>query len=180
MVLLFLISNIVAQENKTENWIELIDYDTKKFDKRAKIKMKSQDSVNGVEVETIWYKKKRNIYKIKIIYSLQDNLKIESSYYFNNDLLIKNKTYGVVPIIYKGRKEKEDPCCVISKIVFYFKSKNEAIKKHKEFNLKYSNEYDLKLKEFQKVHFTFKKYNAVESEKEYIRISNLINGLRIY
>lgn len=182
LILLFLMSNIVAQEKKSNNWIESIDYDTEKYDKKAKEKMYHIDttSFKKTKLETFWFKKKKNIYKIKQIYDFGYNLKIEYVYYYKNDLLIKYTTFGLVPLIFKKEKKKEDPFCRIDKQVFYFKSKNQGIKKSKELNLNLTSEYEFKLKEFQKIDFKMEVFDTEKSEQEYNRISNLINGLRIY
>ncbi|MEO9572199.1 MAG: hypothetical protein ABJH82_00480 [Polaribacter sp.] len=175
-------SNIVAQENKTNNWIQSINDDTEKYDKKAKKEMSSVDTTSFKEtkLETFWFKKKKSIYKIKQVYDFGNNLKIEYVYYYKNDLLIKNTIFGLVPKLHKKEKKKEGSCCFINKEVYYFKSKNQGIKKSKKFDLNFISEYELKLKEFQNIHFKMKVFNAEKSEQEYNRISNLINGLRIY
>lgn len=181
ILLVFLVVlKINAQIPANENWLNLIEDKVKKYDKKTRLKMLSKDSINGIEIVTTWYKKKNDIHKIKNRLNVNYGYSIEYTYYFKNDLLIKNTTFSFVPLITKKEKEENDPCCIISEETLYFKNKEQVIRKYKKINLKTIDEYAERLRKISKLHPSIEIYNSKESKEEYKRVNNIVKGLIIY
>ena len=178
LMLLFIITSVpkvAAQQEELAPWILNLDKEIENFNERTKIKKEVVDTVNNVKTKTVWYKKKKKISKIKILFYYLEAHPAEFTYYLKNETLLKYTISGVLP---KTQKEKKE--FYIFDDITYFKNKEKAFKQSKNKRLKDVNAFYASYVELLKLTYTIKEFEANESKKEYDRVYHLIGGLRIY
>lgn len=172
------VCKIVAQQEELDSWVLNLEEEIKNYEKRAKVKTKNLDTLSPLKIKTVWYKKKKKISKIKILYYFLNKHPAEYTYYFKNDYLIKHTISGVLPK--PTNSEKKNSRFYIFDDSIYFKNKEKVIKKIKRQVIKDENAFYASYVELLKLNYNVKKLDAIESKNEYERVYKLVGGLRIY
>lgn len=103
------INKLIAEYNKNKPTKKLKTL--KENDNEYLIGIYSKDSVASIQ-------------KIVIELNIENTYNINQEFYLLNDSVIIEKTRGLMPLIYKGKKKDSNPCCeVFEKHIYYKNSK---------------------------------------------------------
>ena len=100
--------------------------------------------------------------------------KFDIFFYLDKDRLIKVELKGVSPLLYKRKKEENEPCCEIFHQIYLFKTEEIAVRKTKR--IKINSLYDFSIDKLKTVDFI--KEDSENFQEEYKRFSSMVEELK--
>lgn len=111
---------------------------------------------------------------VNIQYTYGDLMDIKGEYYEKNDFVFGEILTGKDVLIYKRKRNEDEPYAVLIESKTYFKSESEGIKKSRRINIYENSNIEKLLEELQKLDFKTQKLDGAD----YIKTKEKYKGIK--
>jgi len=178
--LVFITSCSNTKEELGEDWIVDLKSEIKAYDIKAKMIDEAIHSKSKTTSKIEKYSKNDyGLYKLRTIHEVMDTYVFEIIIYSKDNQIIYVTEKGISPLIYKRKKDEDEPCCSIFERQIYFNSNGDYKALKKEIKMLNTSELELKSKELKAIVFQRDSINNVHNKYEQIK-ANLESGVEYF
>lgn len=159
-----------AQTTSLDNWVKELDAQIELYDKKAREKKTVTENIKGIQVQTVWYRKKKKIKKIKKLYGYYKH-PLEVTYYFKKKQLVMQRKLGAAYPVNSTLQQKD--YFSIHDVSMYLKNKNTAQKKARIEKMLNHKEYYSAYTRMLKLPYIITKYSQEDAVQNYNTILEL-------